>query len=178
MNIEELKKLDRESIIELAINQLKERFKSFNPEHFDEIKVMMSETSLYVTFNITFKYVPMKSSYYYGVYINLVESLTSRVPISNPQYHKIKDKVYFFTPTEESKKAVSFVLEAIKSAGEFPEPMIIRDNRKYYEIEIVSEDVAGGYKIEKGSGKLFDDWHDSLVHPPKDEDEEIFTELK
>jgi len=184
MNVEDIRKLGRKGIIDLAVERIRQSptidSSSFDIKDFDRIKVMASDQSVYVTFNMSIRYVPLNSASHYGVYVNLIENLMSFGHVSNPRDYKedIEAKLKFFTPMEESEKAIAFVLDAIRKNDRSESEFTIYEKPNYYEIEIVEEEVEGGYKVDKVTGKIYDVYHDQLVPPPGDRDEEKFEEIK
>jgi len=52
------------------------------------------------------------------------------------------------------------------------------ENPDYYEIQIVEEEVEGGHKIGKITGKIYDVYHEHLILRPKERDEEKFEEIE
>jgi len=184
MNVEDIRKLGRKGIIDLAVESIKQSptidSSTFDIKNFDRIKVMASNKSIYVTFNMTILYVPINSAAHYGVYVNLIDNLMSFSRVANPRDYKedIKTKLKFFTPTEESEKAIAFVLDAIRKNDRSESEFTIYEKPDYYEIEIVEEEVEGGYKIDKITGKIYDVYHDHLVPRPREKDKEKFEEIK
>lgn len=184
MNVKDIRKLGRKGIIDLAVESIKQSpiidSSTFDIKNFDRIKVMASNKSVYVTFNMTILYVPINSVAHYGVYVNLIDNLMSFSRVANPRDYKedIKTKLKFFTPTEESEKAIAFVLDAIRKNDRSESEFTIYEKPDYYEIEIVEEEVEGGYKIDKITGKIYDVYHNHLVPRPRERDEEKFEEIK
>jgi len=184
MDVKEIKRLGREGIIDLAVKRIRQSstvdLSTFDIKNFDRIKVMASETSVYVTFHMSIRYVPSNSAAQYGAYVNLVDNVMSFKRIANPREYKedVKVKLKFFTPTEESEKAIAFVKDAIQKNDRRESDFTIYEKPDYYEIEIVEEEVEGGYKIDKITGKIYDVYHAHLVPEPKHGDEERFEEIK
>ena len=184
MNVEDIRKLGRKGIIDLAVESIKQSptidASTFDIKNFNRIKVMASNKSVYVTFNMTILYVPINSAAHYGVYVNLIDNLMSFSRVANPKDYKedIKTKLKFFTPAEESEKAIAFVLDAIRKNDRSESEFTIYEKPDYYEIEIVEEEVEGGYKIDKITGKIYDVYHDHLVPRPREKDKEKFEEIK
>jgi len=193
--VEKFKKLGRERIIQLAAEEVRREVDSesnFKVENFDQIKVMASEKNIYVTFSMPFRYVPLNSSAYYGVYVSLTEDMMSCRPHDNREdEYNYRQELKFFVPTKESKKAIALVINAINQSGKvgsidngkLPENdyMIIRDKPSYYGIERVSrvsKYVLSFYKIDKISGKIYDATHEQLAPLPEENNEEKFEEIK
>ena len=193
--VKKFKKLGRERIIQLAAEELRREADSesnFKVENFDQIKVMASEKNIYVTFSMSFRYVPLNSSAYYGVYVSLTEDMMSyRSHDNREDEYNYRQLLKFFVPRKESKKAIAFVINAINKSGKvgsidngkLPENdyMIIRDKPSYYGIERVSrvsKYVLSFYKIDKISGKIYDATHEQLAPLPEENNEEKFEEIK
>ena len=105
MNAEEIINLSQESIIKIAIDKLNQRFTKaeiidFDPANFDRVKVMVAADSVSISFGMAYRYVPINSAFYYGIYINLTENVISYKPLSNPQDQDHSRKPKFFRHTE------------------------------------------------------------------------------
>ena len=48
----------------------------------------------------------------------------------------------------------------------------------FTESDVVQAIPLAEQELGLDKGKLYDEWHEHLLHPPKDGDEETFTELK
>lgn len=184
MDVEEIKGLGRDGIIKLVVDNIigssSADGKTFELENFDLIKVMASDRTVYVTFDMSVRYVPRRSRFCYGLYINITEKTSSMATIGNPSEYKGSGQTRYFQPTEESRKAIAFVKEALERAGtDVMEPYTIFDMRKHYDIEMVNEWIERGLKVDKGTGKVSEEYHNHLVPPPdrEDEVEEVFEEI-
>lgn len=185
MDADELKGLGRDGIISKAVEMIKENAgvdgSTFKLENFDIVKVMASSSTVQVTFGMRVRYVPRKSSACYGIYVNLTDNMMSYGNTSNPSKFKARARTMFFEPTDGHRKAMAFVSEAIQR--QYPgdiEPCTVFEERKHYRVLIVNPDVEGGYDVDKKTGKISDEWHNSLCRPPdfEDEEREVFEEIK
>jgi hypothetical protein len=185
VNINELKQLGRKELIRLAAEEVRRLGDDdFNPGNFDRIRVMAGKDSIYVSFSMSIKYVPQNSIYKYDATVDfsgpdrysefqvMPISIVSS-PKSNPKNYISKKEVGFFSPTEDSRKAIDFVLNAMKrhtKCGYYTKKkwpwnyeMIIRDKNDHYEIEEILPSVIGYYSIKKISGKIYDENHMNLI---------------
>ncbi|MEE9611688.1 MAG: hypothetical protein V3W19_10565 [Desulfatiglandales bacterium] len=172
MNPEEIMKLGRGAIIRTASERIDDS--SFKVENFDiiKVKVIAKRNDVWVTFNMSFRYVPINSCFYYAVAVGLVSEIRSMSPICNPDNFKGKKRTEFFQPTEESKKAVAFVIDVVSNSendGNADEwklsedtTMTIYDNAEYFSIQVESAYQVSFYKIAKDSGRIYDEGHEHM----------------
>jgi hypothetical protein len=181
MKIDEIKKLGRDAIINLAVEKLNQQFteagvSDFNPANFDRIKVKINENSVSVSFGMVYRYIPLDSAFYYGVFINLTENLISYDLLANPKDNNHPGKPKFFTPTLESDKAIFFILDASNKSfevdpiidGQLPDDttITIYETPDHYDIEVNSEYVVSNFKINKISGEIYDATHEHIEPEP------------
>ena len=176
--IKKLKQLGRKELIRLAVEKVRSGDNIFNPENYDQINVMASKYTIYVSFAMKFKYVPKNSAYKYDVTVDLYRYhpkfqyllSCSSSPKSNPKGCIPKKKLGFFSPTEDSRKAIDFILNTInrtnregrsytKKTWPWDHEMIIRDKNDHYEIEERLPSVIGYYSIKKKSGEIYGESH-------------------
>jgi len=189
MDIKKLKSLGRESLINIAAEQIKQKHPEFNSANFDRIKVMASNKRVYVTFNMSVKFVPRRSAFYYGVYYDITDRLKSLAPISNPPNYKDRKNPIFFVKDDKIEETIDQLLDIINSDNNIEpvpgknlseeEEMIIRDKGKFYEIEVVSEYYEAFCKIKIKTGKVYDIISNPLISDYGEiDDDEIFEEIK
>jgi hypothetical protein len=195
-NIKKLKQLGRKNLIRLAAEKVRSGDNTFNPENFDRIKVLASNHTLYVSFDMSFKYVPQNSTYKYDVSVDLYKSdnnseyqilpsITSCIE-SNPKGYISKKESGFYSPTEVSRKAIDFVLNTMNRAHKdgfyakktwpWDHEMIIRDKNDHYEIEERHPATIGYYSIKKKSGKIYEEGHMHLIENSRPIELEGFEE--
>jgi len=202
-DIKKLKQLGRKELIRLAAEKVRSKDNNFDPENFDRIKVMASKQTIYVSFDMSFKYVPQISAFMYNVSVDLYKSDNNSeyqilVPLftsfieSNPKGYISKKEVGFFSPTEDSRKAIDFILNTMnkthkdgfyaKKTWPWGHEMIIRDKNDHYQIEERHPATIGYYSIKKKSGKIYDEGHMHLIENPRPIElegfEEKFEEIK
>jgi hypothetical protein len=177
MTVDQYLELGRDSIISLAFEEIKSRREhpDFRPGHFDRIRVMAGQESVYVTFGMSFNYVPSHSAAYYGAYVNLTDRMTSFTALRNPDGYSPAGNLRFYVPDNTSEKARTFITSVL--GEEMIDPVRVYDHRKYYRIESGNKDIYFGFKIKKSSGEIFDEFHEHLLVAPDDE-EELFREIK
>lgn len=146
---------------------------------------MASSKEVYVSFLTPIKYLPINSAYNFDVEVLLIEKSISYHNLANPiGYDEDKMDLPFYKETENGKKNIQFVIEAIKKkasfdVSKFEDSMIIRDNNDFYDISVQSDYQDSWYKIRKLTGKIFDEGHAHFIQPPKIENdqEEILIEI-
>jgi len=177
MKVEEYLELGRDSIIQLAAKEIagKKKDLNFHVHHFDRIRVMASKESIYVTFSRIFNFVPQNSAAYYGAYVNLTDRTTSYNMLRNPDDYQKTGQAQFYVPDRASKEAKTDIISVL--GEEMIDPLNVYGHRKYYRIESDNEDTFYGFKINKATDEIFDEFHEHLEQAP-DEGEEVFVEIK
>lgn len=176
----------RAEIIRLAESHINKDYPEFSSKSYDRIKVMYNKKDLYVTFNNTFKFVPFNTSHYYGVYVNLINKMTSKNALSNFEKDTLIINMRFFVPSENSSKAINFVIKSVNKSEmvgsiedkTLPEgsDMTITEKKSHYEIGVDSESTYSSYKIKKETGEIYDSGHKHKAR--NNEPEEEYLELK
>ena len=177
MTVEQYIELGRDSIISLAVEEIKnpKAYQDFQPDHFDRIRVMAGQESVYVTFGMSFSFVPSHSAAYYGIYVNLTDRMTSCSALRNPADYSPAGKTRFYIPDRNSEKARTFITSVL--GEEMIDPIRVYDHRRYYRIESGDENIYFGLKIKKSTGEIYDEFHEHLLLPP-DEEGEQFREIE
>jgi hypothetical protein len=168
--VDQMLKSGKDSIINMALNMLD---KNLTTDNFARISIMTNGQEVLVLFSNPIKYVPRNTSYCFDASVYLIEKQQSYSPISNPADYQ-SDNVVFYKKNDEAEKNIQFVVDAINNSGEvgpfdqgsFEDAMIILDNKKYYEISVVSEYIESWYKIDKSTGRIYDSGHAHLIDPP------------
>ena len=179
----DLKKLGREAIIEIAEEAIKQRNEDFSRENFDRIKVLVKTSSVYVSFSIPVRYVPLNSSAYYGVLYGLADPkgpMSSWDTVSNPPEAFDSKKITFFQPTEASDRVISFVLGALDiDAGTLSDQdtVTITEQENAFDVSIESPDAGSSYTVAKVTGEVQSHGHSHNFPMPGVEGEERFEEL-
>ena len=198
VNINELKQMGRKELIRLAAQEVRGfGDDNFNPENFDRIRVMAGKDSIHVSFSMSIKYVPQNSIYKYDATVNfsgpdrfsefqVMPISISSTPESNPEDYRPKKEIGFFRPTEDSRKAIDFILNTMnkthkggfyaKKTWPWDHEMIIRDKNDHYQIEERDPDTIGYYSIKKKSGKIYEEGHIHLIRNPHPIELEGFEE--
>jgi hypothetical protein len=183
MDADELRGQGRDAIIKMAVERLYGSssfdMSTFKLENFDMIRVRASRSSVRVSLAMSIQYIPMNSSYCYAVFVDLTENMISHGSRSNPEADSPPSgPTRFFDPDDGHRKAIAFVLDAIEKGGQdATRPMTIYERKDCFDVLIVTEYVEGGYRIDKRTGNVHDEWHDSLVPPPRSDDDEVFEEI-
>ncbi|OED42670.1 hypothetical protein AB832_02915 [Flavobacteriaceae bacterium (ex Bugula neritina AB1)] len=181
--VEGIVELGKEAITELALEVVKGKV---GVENFKKIKVLTDGEEVFVSFRNPIKYLPLESSFYFDIGVHLLRKTISRSPVSNPGNYYLGKRTPFYRETEDIKKNIQFILASINKSTEvgsievehFEDDMIIRENKEYYTISVVSELQESYYKIEKKSGRVYDVEHIHLEPSPfANKDEVIFKEI-
>ena len=181
--VEEIVAQGKDSIVQLALKLIDG---DVSVDNFTKIIVRASSKEVYVSLLTPIKYLPINSAFYFDVEVALIEKSTSYHDYSNPKgFNEDKMDLPFYKQTEEGKKNIQFVIEAIKKSApfdvsKFEESMIIRDDTDFYDINVESDYYHSWYKIEKLTGKIFDEGHAHFEQPPTSDagHQEIFIEIK
>ncbi|MDI9340537.1 MAG: hypothetical protein QM534_08190 [Sediminibacterium sp.] len=153
-------------------------------QDFEKIDVYQNkENEICVLFTNPVKYIPKNtSSYVYDLLVNLTAKSISYGPISNPKnfVEKTPEKVSLFKRTEQSEQAVQFVFQSINkkskqqsgnsclTGSDINGSMIIREDSSYYAIERLSEFQESYFKVEKNTGRIFEETHNHLAKNPEE----------
>ncbi|MDO5989319.1 hypothetical protein Q4Q39_18090 [Flavivirga amylovorans] len=180
--VKELIALGKDSIVELALKSLNSRSYQTNEkaskENFKKIEVCTNGKIIYVSFFNPIKYIPQKTVFYCDVLVGLLGGVSSKDAVSNPADYGStipNYKIPFYKETKEMKRNMQFVFEAIDKSNEigsvggisnFVDDMTIREYENYYDILVLSESQESSYKIEKITGKIYDDQHAHLEPDP------------
>lgn len=172
----ELKALGRDSLINMAIDQIinDSSFEGFNQENYDSIKVYIEGDDLYVVFSMSVLFSPINSSYIYSITVHLTDGSKSWSPLTNPKDKKGKNPRIFYIPEQEQKKALKFIYKSGKAPVNTE--VTIFDHPEYYEVEEMSISNASFYKINKEDGKIFDEIYEELAI--EEEENSGITEIK
>ena len=181
--IEEIIQQGKDSIVQMALKLIDNEVTA---DYFTEIIVRSSSKEVYVSFLTPIKYLPINSAYNFDIEVSLLEKGTTYHNYSNPKgYNEDKMDLPFYKETDDGKKNIQFVIEAIKEwapfdVSKFDDNMIIRDNTDYYDINVLSDYQESWYKISKSTGEIFDEGHAHFVQPPtlEADNQEIFVEIK
>ena len=180
--VEDLIQQGKDSIVQLALKLIDGKV---TVDYFTEIVVRASSKEVYVSFLTPIKYLPLNSAYNFDVEVLLIEKGTSYHNYSNPKgYNEDMMDLPFYKETEDGKKNIQFVIEAIKKrapfdVSKFEDSMIIRDDTDFYDINVESDYYHSWYKIEKLTGKIFDEGHAHFEQPQtlEADNQEIFIEI-
>ena len=176
--IDDLKKMTRKELIDRAIKHINDP--EFKPLHYDRIKVMANATKMYVIFDVSARYVPVLTSYYIPVYVDMVNQKVTIKEVSNSGFFS---SIFYDNP-KTYEKQVKLIVDALNKSGDttfLPQKkltdditMTIREVYGHFEVEVESLTRVSACKIDKVSYKLYDIGHTAL--PPKKEN--AFTEIK
>ena len=110
--------------------------------------------------------------------MNITTQTTYENSVANPYNYSIERTIPYFQITEDIKKHIDFVKQAIGNLEGFEDDIIIRENENFYAIEVVSETQESSYKIKKDTGEIYDEFHAHLEPIPFDvDDAEEFKEV-
>jgi hypothetical protein len=167
--VEELIKLGRDSVIQLAIEQLKTAgFTSVDPESFDRLRIKTNDDEIQVLFDRSIHYIPKQSRVIHQASVRLLEKATGWTPLENDYEDKSAsffDDISFYEYTEEDKKAIEFILTDEMNIQE-NDRLVIYEKDEYYDVTVEFETTEGGYKVDKKTGKRYDEWHAHLIPDP------------
>ena len=175
---EELKKKGRAALIDMAVALINDP--DFHKENYDRIKVMTGKNKVYVIFDVSVRYIPVITSYYIPVHVDLVNPRVAIKEISNSGFFSSN----FYDSPKSFEKQVKFVINGINKSIEsnmLPEGKVtdditinIREVFGYYEVELTSATKIFNCKIDKVTARLFGASQSDA--PPKKEN--TLVELK
>ncbi|HEY1039393.1 MAG TPA: hypothetical protein VGF30_08325 [Bacteroidia bacterium] len=174
--VEALKKLGRDSLIQLALKKLNDP--AFDPNVYDRVIVEADGNTNTIRVRFELSVVFKKGCYYDAVSVSLVGGGTGKSiegDCDEPAYYK---------PSATIQKNIDFVFNAINKendVGNIPdkklsddEKMEITEKGSYYYVEFSSWSTYSHYKIDKSNGKIYDAGH---KHYARDEDERKNIEI-
>lgn len=178
--VRQLIKLGKDSIIQLALPLID---KKASLENFSHISVQSNGTEVYVVFSNPVMYVPINSKFYNNIGVNLTTKSIFRSSVANPVELTTTDNNPYYIQTEDIKKNIEFVIDAIGSldmadVANFKGQMHILEKEDHYDISVVSEVQESRYKIKKITGEMYEEGHAHLEPEPYIENVEgVFKEI-
>lgn len=146
-----------------------------NPDDFI-ISITIVEGNTEAFFYRPVKFVPRNFCAYYDVKLNVTTDNFRLYSFkSNPEGRKTKDNVeVLYNPATKDRQKIKFVLDALKTDMESfnvndlttEDEMVIIEEKRYYQVTLVSPHQESFYKIDKKTGKLYDSGHSHLIPPP------------
>ena len=171
--VSELRKLPKDSLIKMAAKKITEP--SFDIKDFTRIEIWAEGDEITVDFDHAIRFIPMKGQFYYNVSVELVRASSSRQIIGDGPFD---EEVHFFKLTNKHQEKIQFVRDAINNSngevGKIPEgqlpdgTMTITEKATYFDISVDSESTHSYYKIEKGTGKIYDAGHKHYMRDESD----------
>lgn len=163
--VKELITMGEDTIVAMALKRIDE---NVSIENFTSASVLSNGEEVYVSFRNQYKYLPINSTYYFDVGVNITTETIYKSSVANPVGYANKTPILYFYETEGMHKHISFVKQAIGDLKGFEDDMIIRENDDYYDIEVLSASQESRYKVKKGTGKIYDEFHAHLEPIPYD----------
>ena len=173
--VTDILKLGKDAIVATALKSIGG---SISLENFTSATVLSNGEEVYVSFRNQFKYLPINTIYYFDIGVSITTQTTYKNSVANPYNFTTERAIPYFNLTEDIKKHIDFVKKAIGNLEGFEDDLIIRENENFYAIEVVSESQESSYKIKKGTGEIYDEFHAHLEPIPFDvDDAEEFKEV-
>ncbi len=176
--IDDLKKMTRLELIDRAVRHINDP--EFKKANYDRIKVTANATKMYVVFDVSVRYIPVLTSYYIPVYVDMVNQKVTIKEVSNSGFFS---SVFYDSP-KLYEKQIKEILDDFNKSGDttfLPQKkvteditMTIREIYGHFEVEVETPAKIQTCKIDKVSGKLSDISRTAL--PPKKEN--AFVEIK
>ena len=172
--------LGKDSIIQLALKSIN---KKVSEKNFSKTKITTNGKDVFVSFRNPIKYLPINSIFYFDVLVNVSKKTVYKNPVANPLEYSDKKNIPFYKETENIKKHILFVIEAINNMNisdidRFEDDMIICEHKAYYAINVISKFQESFYKIKKISGEIYNEEHAHLLAPPFEmDDKEKFKNI-
>lgn len=186
--VEKIKDLGKDSIIQLAMDITSFRFEKSN---FEKITISANHEDVYVSFINPVIYIPLNKEFTTGLSVSILGRTTSYNAISNPSdFHSKGERIYYNPNDKGNRKAIQFVFDAINKSKEVgnsldsntkgsPEEIImtIKEKDTYYAILDASGTQESNYKIKKETGEIYDIVHYSLDIDPDAVDKKETVDL-
>ncbi len=184
--VDKIKELGKDSIIQLAMDITSFRFEKSN---FEKITITANHEDVYVSFNNPVKYIPLYMDYLTDLHVSIVNKTINYNIIANPidGVSTASAQPRFYIP---NKKAIQFVFDAINKSKEIGNAssdsegfeelnMTIKEKETYYDVSDASGTQESNYKVKKETGEIYDVVHYSLeIDPDADaEDNEKTVDL-
>ncbi|MEP2237390.1 MAG: hypothetical protein ABJI22_03445 [Maribacter sp.] len=163
--VNELVQMGEDAIVASALKSIDG---SISLDNFTSTSVLTNGKEVYVSFRNQYKFLPLNSIYYFDVGVNVTLNSTYKNFVANPHGYTNEETIPYFQLTEDIKKHIDFVKQAIGNLDGFVDDIIIRENEDYYAIEVVSESQESSYKIKKSTGEIYDEFHAHLEPIPFD----------
>lgn len=151
--------------VAVAIQAIKKKYPNFRPSDF-EMKVISSDVADRATirFSQRFALIPRESTFFYTIEWSQGLGIQLADEFSNQQERP--REIGLFIPTAESKKAIAFVRQAAKKAGQPIEHGQIFDKGDKYFITTGGPGWDRSYYIDKKTGKVTEASTGTDVEPP------------
>ena len=185
IEVDNIKKLGKDSIIQLTMDITSSRFEKSN---FERITISANHEDVYVSFINPVKYIPLNKKIITDFTVSILGKTTSLNFVANPNGFRSKGGREYYNPNaSENKKVIQFVFDAINKSKEIrntsPEAlegtMTIKEKNTYYKVLVVSDAQESNYKVKKETGKIYDVSHAHLskMPMPLEEGEEEMVNL-
>jgi hypothetical protein len=176
LRYKDIDRMDRGAIIKLAKERINEynillNDTSFNFSFIDTIRILKNKYKkrYIVEFQRFTWFVPENSSYYYGYTVDLIENIINlHMGLNGGNTGK---PLKFYHPTQKDIEKTEFVLKSLQIT-ENKGYIVIKEFDKYYEIGY----GPCGEKVDKSTGKRYDNWDEISIIDPKDQFIETKTE--
>ena len=109
--IENLKNMGRDSLASIAREFIEDKFGNKIPESY-RTRVYGNENEIYVSFDLSIRYVPRDSVYYYGCTVTLVNKSINLSPLTHALQDSNTKDFPFHDISEEEKRKVEYVLNS------------------------------------------------------------------
>jgi len=186
--IESLKELSQLQIIRLAVIDMQDSFEETR-DNFDltayKESVWANKTEMKVLFRLPkIIFLPLNTSFYGNLSGDVINKRFSMEVLANPPEYNGPTGFFHQFLEYETLEQIDFVIEAINKAqgeGSFNEEgfegnMEIREYANFYDVITRLGATNTYFKIEKKSGRYYDERHRQVKLPPQLEDE--FIEIK
>ena len=176
-NLTEIKKLNKDSIIQLAFNQLNKKDINIPKVDTSRIKVMVNSKSLYVQFNMGFKKVIADSVFEnYDIKIFFYKNSTVVIP------QEINLKLPCYNLFTKERKQLDFVLKGFPNAYNEEARIRIVIKNDGYELTFSRGASLGSecFFINKKTGEKSLKWHEHPMREQSDitKNEDLYIEIK
>ncbi len=182
MDASYFKKMSRRELIDKAEEiLLEDKEVEYRKGLCSDVHIFSNEKTVYATFSMPIRFVPLNSSAYYGAAVDFVEDLVSYDTLTNPE--GFEGDTRFYRETTADKEALSYVFSILKadpnfrkfSSGKISDgtALTIRERSDHYAVTAVTDSVEYGVEVYKGTGEMNGYYNASVSLPPDDFDRSV-----
>ncbi|MGL1886905.1 MAG: hypothetical protein OCD76_10345 [Reichenbachiella sp.] len=169
--IQQLKELGKDSLVKLAEREILSTVDMVGGISDDfvfapyEVTIWLNDEMLVVKFELPIvRLVPLNTCYFGDLVVDLV---SNRVSLDQMQNSEDCDEVGFMMRSPTSEKQINFIRKSVNDSQEigtfseqkYADKKVIHEYEKYYKVTVKSVSQNLYYKVEKGTGRIYEILH-------------------